>query len=171
MGVRPRKIPSPDSKIAQDVLEQTDTIFQDVRRTAMHAYIKYKAYYDKKKPMPQNLNNLITFTFYSQKQFTKEAEFLLQIFDGLDHILFQKYYRTINIWYAKMAPIKRKFFTEWGYANSHPANSYQIYQLHHANGIQTGKLSLNMMIYTLEHGSDKPIIDSDRDHLVTPNSP
>ena len=48
MGIRPQKIPSPDSEIAQDVLEQTDMIFQDVRRNAMQAYIKYKAYYDKK---------------------------------------------------------------------------------------------------------------------------
>ena len=48
MGIRPQKIPSPDSKIAQDVLEQTEMIFQDVRRNAMQAYIKYKAYYDKK---------------------------------------------------------------------------------------------------------------------------
>ena len=28
MGIRPQKIPSPDSEIAQDVLEQTETIFQ-----------------------------------------------------------------------------------------------------------------------------------------------
>ena len=48
MGVRPQKIPSPDSRIAQDVLEQTETIFQDVSRNAMQAYIKYKAYSDKK---------------------------------------------------------------------------------------------------------------------------
>ena len=48
MGIRPQKIPSPDSQIAQDVLEQTETIFQDVRRNAMQTYIKYKAYYDKK---------------------------------------------------------------------------------------------------------------------------
>ena len=48
MGIRPQKIPSPDSEIAQDVLEQTEMIFQDVRRNAMQAYIKYKAYYDKK---------------------------------------------------------------------------------------------------------------------------
>ena len=48
MGIRPQKIPSPDSEIAQDVLEQTEKIFQDVRRNAMQAYIKYKAYYDKK---------------------------------------------------------------------------------------------------------------------------
>ena len=48
MGIRPQKIPSPDSEIAQDVLEQTEMIFQDVRRNTMQAYIKNKAYYDKK---------------------------------------------------------------------------------------------------------------------------
>ena len=47
-GFLPQKIPSPDSQVAQDVLEQTETIFQDVRKNAMQAYIKYKAYYDKK---------------------------------------------------------------------------------------------------------------------------
>ena len=46
MGIRPQKIPPPDSQIAQDVLEQTETIFQDVRKNAMQAYIKYKAYYN-----------------------------------------------------------------------------------------------------------------------------
>ena len=43
MGIRPQKIPSPDSEIAQDVLEQTEIIFQDVRRNAMQPHIKYKA--------------------------------------------------------------------------------------------------------------------------------
>ena len=48
LGIRPQKIPSPDSQIAQGVLEQTEMIFQDVRKNAMKAYIKYRAYYDKK---------------------------------------------------------------------------------------------------------------------------
>ena len=48
MGIRPQKIPSPDAEIAQNVLEQTEMFFQDVRRNAMQAYIKYKSYYDKK---------------------------------------------------------------------------------------------------------------------------
>ena len=43
MGIRPQKIPSPNSEIAQDVLEQIEAIFQDVRRNSMQAYIKYKA--------------------------------------------------------------------------------------------------------------------------------
>ena len=48
MGIRPQKVSSPDSEIAQDVLEQTEMIFQDVRRNAIQAYIKDKAWYDKK---------------------------------------------------------------------------------------------------------------------------
>ena len=48
MGIRPQKIPSPDSEIAQDVLEQTEMIFHDVRRNAMQAYIKNKAFFYKK---------------------------------------------------------------------------------------------------------------------------
>ena len=43
MGIRPQKIPPPDLQIAQGVLEQTETIFPDVRKNAMQAYIKYKA--------------------------------------------------------------------------------------------------------------------------------
>ena len=48
MGIRPQKIPPPDSQIAQDMLEQTEKIFQDVRKNALPAYIKYNAYYDRK---------------------------------------------------------------------------------------------------------------------------
>ena len=111
-GIRPQKTSSQDSEIAQDVLEQTEMIFQDVRRNTMQAYIKYKAYYDKKKPTPQNGNNLIMFTFCSQKQISREVKIPLQIFGGLDHLSLKKYCQTIIIWYAKLAPIKRKFCTE-----------------------------------------------------------
>ena len=48
MGIRPQENPPPDSQIAQDVLEQTERIFQDVRKNTMQAYMKYKAYYDRK---------------------------------------------------------------------------------------------------------------------------
>ena len=48
LGIRPQKIPPPDSQIAQHVLEQTEMIFQVVRKNALQAYIKYKAYYDQK---------------------------------------------------------------------------------------------------------------------------
>ena len=48
MGIRPQQQPIPTSQIAQEVHEQTEMIHQDVRKNIMQAYIKYKAYYDKK---------------------------------------------------------------------------------------------------------------------------
>ena len=110
-GIRPQKIPSPNSEIAQDVLDQTEAISQDVRRNAMRAYIKNKAYYDKK-TMPQNLNNPIMFTFYSRKQTTREVKIPVQIFGGSGHTLLRKSYPSIFMWYARLAPIKRRSCTE-----------------------------------------------------------
>ena len=48
LRIRPQQQPIPTSQIAQEVLEQTEMIYQDVRKNTMQAYIKYKAYYDKK---------------------------------------------------------------------------------------------------------------------------
>ena len=48
LGIRPQQQPIPISQIAQDNLEQTEMIHQDVRKNTMQAYIKYKANYDKK---------------------------------------------------------------------------------------------------------------------------
>ena len=48
LGIRPQQQPIPTSQIAQEILEQTEKIHQDVRKNTMQAYIKYKAYYDKK---------------------------------------------------------------------------------------------------------------------------
>ena len=48
MCIRPQKVPTPDSQIAQDVFEQTKKIYQDNRKNDMQAYIKYKPHYDKK---------------------------------------------------------------------------------------------------------------------------
>ena len=108
MGIRPKKTPSPDSQTDQDVLEQTEMIFQDVRKNSMQAYIKYKAYYDKK----ANASKPITSTYYSQKQITKGAKFLLEIFGELDHILLKRCYRTTIIWCANLESMRPKFFIE-----------------------------------------------------------
>ena len=48
LGISPQQQPIPTSQIAQDILEQTEMIHQDVRKNTMQAYIKYKASYDKK---------------------------------------------------------------------------------------------------------------------------
>ena len=48
LGIRPQQQPVPTSQNAQEVLEQTEMIHHYVRKNTMPAYIKYKAYYDKK---------------------------------------------------------------------------------------------------------------------------
>ena len=48
LGIRPQQQSILTSQIAQDVLDQTQMIHQDVRKNVMQAYIKYKAHYDKK---------------------------------------------------------------------------------------------------------------------------
>ena len=47
-SIRPEQAPIFTSHIFHDVVDQTETIYQDVRRNAKQAYIKYKTYYDKK---------------------------------------------------------------------------------------------------------------------------
>ena len=48
LGIRLQQQTIPTSQIAQAILDQTELIHQHVRKNAMQAYIKYKAYYDKK---------------------------------------------------------------------------------------------------------------------------
>ena len=47
LGIHPHQQPIPTSHIAQEFLEKTEMIHQDVRKNTMQAYIKYKAYCDK----------------------------------------------------------------------------------------------------------------------------
>ena len=42
-GHSPAKTPTSDSHNAEDVLKQTEIIFQAVRKNTMQAYLKYKA--------------------------------------------------------------------------------------------------------------------------------
>ena len=48
MGIRPQNVLTPNSQVAVDIVKQTEMIFNDVRKKTMQAYIKQKAYYDKK---------------------------------------------------------------------------------------------------------------------------
>ena len=111
MGIRSQKIPPPDSQIAQEVLEQTETIFRDVRKNAMQAYIKFKAYYDRK----ANASKLkqADYVFILQPKADHHGSKIpFTAFSGSGHILLKRSYPTIIIWYAKSAPTRRKFFIE-----------------------------------------------------------
>ena len=68
LGFRPQKVLSPDSQIAQYVIEQTERIFQDVHKKAMQAYIKYKAYYDKKNQCLRNQTSRLGLHFTNKSR-------------------------------------------------------------------------------------------------------
>ena len=111
MGIRSQKTSSPDSETAQDVLEQTEAIFQDVLENAMQAYIKYKAYYDKK-ANASKLKQSDYVHILQPKADHQGSKFPFTDFRWIGPYIMKKYCQTLIIWYAKLAPIKRKFCTE-----------------------------------------------------------
>ena len=152
MGIRPQEIPPPNSQIAQDVLEQTETILQDVRKITMQAYIKYKAYYDKK----ANASKLkkADYVFILQPKAEHQGSKIpFTDFRCIGPYIIEKVLPNNNYLVAKLALTRRKSFIEWICDNSHPAKRHRTYQSHNPSGNQTRKLSLHTMIYTPGRGN------------------
>ena len=141
MGIRPQQIPPLDSQIGRDVLEQTETIFQDVRKNAMQAYLKYKAYYDRK----ANASKL------------KKADYVLILQPKADHqgskipftdfrwigpYIIEKVLPNNNYLVRKIGTNKTQILHRMRLRQFTPANRHQTYQSHNAGGNQTQKLSL-----------------------------
>ena len=96
MGIRPQKNLDQNSQVAQDVLDQTEIIFQDVRKMPCKLLSTTKRNIINN-PTPQNLKKQSMFKSYSREPISKEANFILQIFGGLDLILLKRCYRTTII--------------------------------------------------------------------------
>ena len=94
MGIRPQQQPIPNLQIAQEFLEQTEMIHQDVRKNRMQAYINTRPIMTRK-PTLQNLKKQITYKFCSPKRIIKATKFHSQNFVGLARILSKKYCQTI----------------------------------------------------------------------------
>ena len=173
IGIRPQKIPSPNSESAQDVLEQTEAIFQDVRRNAMQAYIKYKAYYVTKanasklkrsdyvyilQPKADHQGSKIPCTdfwwigpYIIEKVLTNNNYVVRKIGTNITQILHRMRLRQ----FKTRQPIPDTPVTprEW-------QPDPQVIIKHD---------DLYARAWECEY--DKPIFDSDRDNLVSPNSP
>ena len=111
MGIRPQQIPPPDSQIAQDVLEQTETIFQDVRKNAMQAYLKHRAYYYRK-ANASKLKKADYVLILQPKADHQESKIPCTDFRWIGPYIIEKVLPNNKTWYAKSAPTRRKFFIE-----------------------------------------------------------
>ena len=151
MGIRSQKPAIPKSHIAQDALEQTEMIFQGVRKNAMQTYIKYKAYYGKNQ-MPLNPKIDITSVWYNLKQIIKAVTFFSQTSVGLGPTSLKKLYVITTLWYAISEQRKRRSFIARNYDLSRLENPNVTSKLRHKDGDMTLKSLENMMIRTPEHG-------------------
>ena len=173
MGIRPQKIPSPDSEIAQDVLEQTEIIFQDVRRNAMQAYIKYKAYYDKK----ANASKLkqSDYVYILQPKANQQGSKIpFTDFRWIGPYIVEKVFPNNNYLVRKLGTNKTQIL--------HPMRLHQFTPRQPIPDTPVTPREwqpdpeviikhddLYARPWDCEY--DKPILDSDRDNMVIPNSP
>ena len=173
MGILPQETSSPDSEIAQDVLEQTEAIFQDVRKNAMQAYIKYKAYYDKK----ANASKL------------KQSDYVYILQPKADHqgskILFTDF-RWIGPYFTeKLLPNNIYLVRKIGTNKTQILHLMRLRQFTPRQPIPDTPVTPrkwppdpeviikhdDLYARAWECEYDKPIFDSDRDKLKSPKSP
>ena len=173
LGIRPQKTCSPDSEIAQDVLEQTEAIFQDVRKNAMQAYIKYKAYYDKKAIASK----------------LKQSDYVYILHPKADHqgskIPFTDFRWIRPYIIEKVLPINNYLVRKIGTNKTQILHRMRLRQVTPRQPIPDTPVTPrewqpdpeviikhdDLYARAWECEYDKPIFDSDRDNLKSPNSP
>ena len=84
-------------------------IHQDVRNNAMQAYIKYKAYYVKK-ANASKLKETDYVYILQPKADHQGSKNPFTEFGWIGPYIIEKFHQTINIWYGKLAPTRRKCF-------------------------------------------------------------
>ena len=87
----------------------------------------------------ENFEKQIMFLSCRRKQFTKGTKFFLRNSGGLGRILLEKCYQTTIIWFAKLAPPKRKCLIACDCISSQPDNPHPICKSHLKKEIWSGK--------------------------------
>ena len=139
MGIRPQKVPTSNSQIVRDLLEQIERIYRDVRKTAMQAYIKYKAYCDKKvnaSTLKKRLCFCLTAENISPRKQNSFTDFRCIGLHIIEKVLPKK-----NCLIRKIGTNKMQVPVEWECPRSQPVNLYRIYKSRHVSGSPTLKLS------------------------------
>ena len=112
MGIRSQKVSILPSHIAREFFNQTQMIYQDVRRNAMQAYItKGKTYYDKNSNASKLKEAAYKFVF-QPKADNQGKKVFSRNFGGLVPTLLKKCYTIL-------APRKRKCFIACDCVSSH----------------------------------------------------
>ena len=173
MGIRPQNISSPDSEIAQDVLEQTEMISQDVRRNAMQACIKYKAYYDKK-ANASKLKQSDNVYILQPKADHQGSKIPLTDFRWIGPYIIEKVLPNNNYLVRKIGTNKTQILHRMRlrqFKPRHPIPDTPVTPREWQPDPEVIIKHDDLYARAWECEFDKPIFDSDRDNMVTPNSP
>ena len=126
---------TPTSQIAQEFLNQTEKIYQDLRKNAMQAYIKYKAY-NNKKAKTSKLSNADYVDILQQKAYHQRSNIPSSDFRRIGPYIFEKALPNNSYLIRKVGTNKTQllhcacvFFD-----SSHPDNSCRMCKSHLRNG-------------------------------------
>ena len=173
MGIRPEKIPSPNSEIAQDVLEQTEAIFQDVRRNAMLAYIKYKAYYDKKANASKLKQSDYVYILQPKAEH-QGSKIPFTDFRWIGPYIIEKVIPNNNYVVRKIGTNKTQILHRMRLRQFTPHQPIPDTPVTPREWQPDPEVIIkhdDLYARAWECEYDKPIFDSERDNLVSPNSP
>ena len=173
MGILPQKNSSPDSEIAQDVVEQTEIIFQDVRRNAMLAYIKNKAYYDKKKANASKLKQSDFVYILQPKADHQGSKIPCTDFRWIPPYIFEKALPNITYVVRKIGINKTQILHQMRLRQvtlHQPIPDTPVTPREWQPDPEVIIKHDDLYARSWECEYDKPIFDSDRDNTVVPNS-
>ena len=173
MGIRPQKTSSPDSEFAEDVLEQTEAIFQDVRENAMQAYIKYKAYYDKK-ANASKLKQSDYFYILQPKADHQGSKFPFTEFRWIGPYIIEKLLPNNNYLVRKIGTNKTQILHRMRLRQFTPRQPIPDTPVTPREWQPDPEVIIkhdDSYARAWEWEYDKPIFDSGRDNLKSPNSP
>ena len=173
MGIRPQEIPPPNSQIPQDVLEQTETIFQDVRKKTMQAYIKYKAYYDKKANAPK-LKKADYVFILQPKAYHQRSKIPLTDFRCIGPYIIEKVLPNNNYLVRKIGTNKTQILHQMRlrqFTPRQPPSDIPISQPQWQPDPEVIITQDDLYARAWECEYDEPIFDSDYNNLAAPSPP
>ena len=173
LEIRPQQQPIHTSQIAQEVLEQTEMIYQDVRKNTMQAYIKYKAYYDKK----ANASKLkeADYTFILQPKADHQGSKIpFTEFRWMGPYIVEKVLPNNNYLERKIGTDKTQVFHRMRMRQFTPRQPPADIRVNPHEYKPDPEVSVNhddLYARAWEHHYEQPIFDIENDNSVPPNQP
>ena len=173
LGIRPQQQPIPTSQIAQDVLEQTQMIYQDVRKNTMQAYIKYKAYYDKK-ANASKLKEADYVYILQPKAEHQGSKIPFTEFRWMGSYIVEKVLPNNNYLVRKIGTDKTQVLHRMQMRQFTPRQPPADIRVNPHEYKPDPEVSINRddsYVRAWEHRYEQPIFDAENDNSVPPNQP